>query len=76
MRAARKMRSGEWVLSQRDRIVCTVVSTALALACQSLLLLPICIALLWTTLQPAAAHSQPKVLTVLLGVLMLALIVV
>ena len=63
-------------LSQRDRIVCTLLSTALALAFQSLLLLPICAALLWTALQPAAQRSQPWAAGGLLGVIVLALVVV
>jgi Zn-dependent protease len=63
-------------LNTRDRIVCTALSTALALACQSLLLFPLCITLLWASLQSAPSHPQPTAATGLLGVIVLALIVV
>jgi len=63
-------------LSRRDRVVCTALTAGLALACQSPLLAPVCIALGWHALQPAPAHSQPSAAGALMGVLAAALLVV
>lgn len=63
-------------LGRRERIVCTAVSVGLGLACQSLLLVPVSIALLWSCTQPAPPRPQPWAAGALLAVLVLALAVV
>lgn len=60
-------------LSLRDRVVCTAVCAGLALVFQSLLLLPVCLVMLWTTQQPAPERAQPWAAAALLGVFVAAL---
>jgi Zn-dependent protease len=63
-------------LSQRDRIICTAVAGLLALVFQSLLLLPVCLAMCLTIQQPVPERSQPWAAATLAGVFILSLVLV